>query len=134
MSRHFQFRLLYRERNKMPPIPSLTMLGTAAARIFSSSYMKSEMVIYSGHDHTKTPTRHPKAEPGTQNIRTPPEIQVDVGRMRWAINEAAGIKQRFGSIRPSQKTMPLPIYQLLITPTSVVPGSDPNSIRLIRPN
>ncbi len=43
------------------------------------------------------------AEPGTQNIRTPPEIQWDVGRMRWAINEAAGIKQRFGSIRPSQK-------------------------------
>ena len=24
--------------------------------------------------------------------------------MRWAIKEAAGINQRFGSIRPSQKT------------------------------
>ncbi len=36
------------------------MLRTAAARIFSSSYMKSEMVIYCGHDHTKAPTRHPK--------------------------------------------------------------------------
>ncbi len=108
------------------------MLRTSVARIFSSSTMKSEIVIYCDHDHTKAPTRHPKAEPGTQNIRTPPEIQVDVGRMRWAINEAAGIKQRFGSIRPSQKTMPLPIYQLLITPTSIAPGSDPNSIRLIR--
>ena len=79
------------------------MLRTPAACIFSSSTMKSEIVIYSGHDHTKVPTRHPKAQPGTRNIRTPPEIQGDVGRMRWAIKEAAGIKQRFGSIRPSQK-------------------------------
>ncbi len=47
--------------------------------------MKSEMVIYCGHDHTKAPTRHPKAEPGTQNIRTPPEIQWDFDRLRWAI-------------------------------------------------
>ena len=32
------------------------------------------------------------------------------------------------------RTMPLPIYPLLITPTSVAPGSDPHSMRLMRPN
>ncbi len=87
----------------MAHLPSFRMDKSPAACIFSSSYMKSEMVIYCDHDHTKAPTRHPKAEPGTQNIRNPPEIQLDFGRMRWAMNEAAGIKQRFGSIRPSQK-------------------------------
>ena len=51
----FQFRIMQRERNKVALLPSLTMLRTAAARIFSSSTMKSEMVIYAGHEHTKVP-------------------------------------------------------------------------------
>ncbi len=32
------------------------------------------------------------------------------------------------------RTVPWPIYPLLITPTSVAPGAEPHSIRLIRPN
>ena len=55
-----QRQLLLILRSKSTPLPSFPLHKSPAACIFSSSTMKSEIVIYCSHEHTKASTRHPK--------------------------------------------------------------------------